>query len=94
MLENSADVRAPDIEVALPDGVDLHARPAGNVARTAMRFKSHIMLVDGACEANAKSVLSVMALGLRGGSVVRLRADGADAVAALEAVRACIVRLE
>jgi phosphotransferase system HPr (HPr) family protein len=38
-------------------------------------------------EANAKSILEVMALGAEGGSEISLRADGDDADAALGAIR-------
>jgi phosphotransferase system HPr (HPr) family protein len=80
--------------VALPSGVDLHARPAGLLVKTAMRFRSKILLVDSVDkEANAKSVLSVMALGARGGSALRLRADGEDAQDALAALSACVATL-
>ena len=89
MLENSHEV-----QVALPSGVDLHARPAGALVKTAMRFRSKISLFDSANkEANAKSVLSVMALGARGGSALRVRADGEDARDALAAVSTCVAAL-
>ena len=78
----------------MPTGVDLHARPAGALVKTAMRFRSKIWLFDSANkEANAKSVLSVMALGARGGSALRLRAAGEDAQDALSALSDCVANL-
>jgi phosphocarrier protein HPr len=76
--------------VALPVGVDLHARPAGLFVRTAMRFGAAIKVTAGGREADAKSVLAVMALGARGGSELSLRAEGQDAGAALDALAACV----
>jgi phosphotransferase system HPr (HPr) family protein len=76
--------------VALPAGVDLHARPAGLFVRTAMRFRAAIKVTAGDREADAKSVLAVMALGARGGSELSLRAEGQDAGAALDALAACV----
>jgi phosphotransferase system HPr (HPr) family protein len=93
VLESSVDRMTHEAEVALPAGVDLHARPAGVLVKTAMRFKSTITLGDGAKEANAKSVLAVMALGARGGSLLHFRADGEDAEAALEALTDCVTSL-
>jgi phosphotransferase system HPr (HPr) family protein len=73
--------------VTLPDGVDLHARPAADFVRTAMGFRADIQVAAGDREANAKSLLSVLALGAKGGTDVRLTAAGDDAEAALQALR-------
>jgi len=81
------------VEVVLPAGVDLHARPAGVLVKTAVRFRAQVTLVAGQREANAKSVLGVMALGVRGGSVLGLRAEGEDAADPLEALSACVASL-
>jgi phosphotransferase system HPr (HPr) family protein len=80
--------------VALPAGVDLHARPAANFVRTAMRFSSAIAVAADDREADAKSLLSVLGLGAKGGSTLRLRADGDDAGAALDALVGCVATLE
>jgi phosphotransferase system HPr (HPr) family protein len=92
-LESSPDHRVREVRVALPAGVDLHARPAATLVKTAMRFRARITLLDGAREADAKSILSVMALGARGGTELRLRASGDDAAAALDALSACVATL-
>ena len=79
--------------VALPGDVDLHARPAADFVRTAMRFASTIVVGAGEREANAKSLLAVLALGAKAGTTLRLRADGEDADAALDALAACVAGL-
>jgi phosphocarrier protein HPr len=79
--------------VALPAGVDLHARPAGLFVRTAMRFHAAIRVAAGGRVADAKSVLDVMALGARGGSELALTAEGEDAGAAVDALTACVAAL-
>jgi phosphotransferase system HPr (HPr) family protein len=76
--------------VRLPDGVALHARPAAEFVRTAMAFASTISVGSGERLADAKSILSVLALGARGGAELTLRADGDDADAALNALGACV----
>jgi phosphotransferase system HPr (HPr) family protein len=77
-------------KVTLPQDVALHARPAADFVRTAMRFDASIRVgVDGR-DADAKSLLSVLALGAKGGTPLRLRADGEDAASALDALSGCI----
>jgi phosphotransferase system HPr (HPr) family protein len=80
--------------VALPAGVDLHARPAAHFVRTAMGFQSQIAVLAGDREANAKSLLAVLALGAKAGTTLRLRADGEDAGDAVEALAARVAALE
>ena len=80
--------------VSLPDGVDLHARPAAPFVKTAMGFRSTIAVVAGDREVDAKSLLSVLALGAKGGSALRLRADGDDAPVALDALAGCVAALQ
>ena len=70
--------------VALPAGVDLHARPAANFVRAAMQFDADITVASNGREADAKSLIAVLALGARGGSSLRLSAVGTDAHRALE----------
>lgn len=65
--------------VALPADVALHARPAAEFVRTAMTFDSDVFVALGDREVDAKSLLSVLALGARPGTTLRLRADGDDA---------------
>ena len=79
--------------MALPQSVALHARPAANFVRTAMRFRSRVTVrVDGKV-ADAKSILAVLALGATGGTVLRLNAEGEDAPAALDALAGCVSSL-
>jgi len=51
-----------------------------------MGFNSRITVSHGDKEADAKSILSVLALGAEGGSQIRIRAEGEDAEAALQAI--------
>ncbi len=83
-----------EAELVLPDGVDLHARPAAEFVRTAMGFSATIVVGHGDREANAKSLLAVLGLGAKGGTALRLRADGGDAAGAVEALRGYIARLQ
>jgi phosphotransferase system HPr (HPr) family protein len=70
--------------------VDLHARPAADFVRTAMRFASRVWVAVGDREVDAKSLLSVMALGAKRGGHLSLRAEGEDASAAIDALTATV----
>ena len=77
----------------LPAGVDLHARPAAQFVRTALGFRSKVVVAAGEREADAKSLLSVLALGAKAGTTLRLRADGDDGPVAVEALGRCVAGL-
>lgn len=65
-------------EVTVKNKTGLHARPAAMFVQKAGKFKSDIVLLKDDREANAKSIMSVMALGASQGSVVTIRAVGPD----------------
>lgn len=90
--EPAADSPAA-VTVRLPENVDLHARPAADFVRAAMGFAASIRVAAGEREVEAKSLLSVLALGAKGGTELRLSAAGEDAGAALEALRAQVATL-
>jgi phosphotransferase system HPr (HPr) family protein len=79
--------------IALPATVDLHARPAANFVRTALGFNAQITVAAGDREADAKSLLAVLALGAKRGSTLRLTADGDDADRAVDALCGCVANL-
>jgi phosphocarrier protein HPr len=64
----------------------LHARPAAQFVKTAKGFSSEIMIVKGDKEANAKSSMKIMTLGAKKDDEVVIRAEGDDAVEAVEAL--------
>ena len=82
-----------ELVVALPAEVDLHARPAAEFVRTAIGFNSKLTVAAGDREADAKSLLAILALGAKRGSTLRLTADGDDAGAALDALGTCLAGL-
>lgn len=82
-----------ETRVALPEDVALHARPAANFVKTAMRFRSQVRVGVNGKIADAKSILAVLALGATGGTTLSLTAEGDDADAALVALAACVTGL-
>jgi multiphosphoryl transfer protein len=63
----------------------LHARPAALLARRAKSFGAQISLAAHGRIADARSVVAIMALGVRHGDEVILRAEGHEAAQALDA---------
>ncbi|NLU36545.1 MAG: HPr family phosphocarrier protein [Clostridiales bacterium] len=61
----------------------LHARPAARLIKEASSFSSDISIIRGNKVGNAKSLLSVLALGVYKGTKVKVRIDGSDEVAAM-----------
>jgi phosphocarrier protein len=64
----------------------LHARPAAEIVKLAARYKSDITLQRDDLEVNGKSIMGVMMLAAEYGSSLQLRASGADAQQAVEAL--------
>jgi phosphoenolpyruvate-protein phosphotransferase len=74
--------------VALRQG--LHARPAALLARSAKGFTAEVSLAAHGRTADARSVVALMALGVRQGDELVLRARGTQASEAIDAVIAAI----
>lgn len=79
------------IKITHPTG--LHARPASLFVQTAGMFNSDIQvqnLTDQGEISNAKSILSVLTLGVCQNHEIQIVAAGDDAEAALDALKALI----
>ena len=72
------------LQVVNPTG--LHLRPAGILCQASMKFKSKIIILHKNKEINAKSVLSVMASGVKCGAEIEVQCTGTDEAEALEAI--------
>jgi len=76
------------LTVVNPSG--LHLRPAGVLSQTAMKFKSDIIIEYGEKRIVAKSVLNVMAAGIKCGAQINLICDGEDEAAAMKTMTEAI----
>ncbi|MCB6203439.1 HPr family phosphocarrier protein [Extibacter muris] len=79
------------IKIVNPTG--LHARPASDFVATAKKFTSKIKIKDLTADeepANAKSILTVLALGLAKGTEAEITAEGEDEEQAVESLAALI----
>lgn len=79
-----------EVTLTIRNKVGLHARPAALFVQTAKQFNSDIKLTCGEQQANAKSILNVLTMGVEQGAVVTVRAEGEDADQALAALTALI----
>ncbi len=74
----------PEKQLIIKNKVGLHARPASLFVQKAKKFKCSLRVSYGGREVDAKSILSVLTLGVNEGARVTLRAEGEDAAEALE----------
>lgn len=76
------------LTVTNPSG--LHLRPAGVLSQTAMKFKSDVIIECGEKRIVAKSVLNVMAAGIKCGTEINVICEGEDEAEALETLAKAI----
>ena len=76
--------------VKIVNKLGIHARPAAEIVKVASKFNSNITIVRDDLEVNGKSIMGVMMLAAECGSTIDLKADGADASQALDALDALI----
>ena len=67
-----------ETKIEIKEANGLHARPAAELSNLAKKFKSKITLCYASKEANAVSIISVLALGMKKGSIIDLKVDGDD----------------
>lgn len=70
-------------EFIIKNEAGLHARPAARLIKAAGGFMSDINIIRDGKIANAKSLLSVLALGIFKGTRIVLQVNGPDEIAAL-----------
>ena len=77
----------PCIELTVTHSVGLHARPAAEFVKMAARYPCEIQVrnvtTDGSF-VNAKSILSVLTLGVNQGHLIEIKTDGENDSEALE----------
>ncbi len=73
-----------EIKYVIHDPVGLHARPAGLLVKEAMAFQSKITISSNGKSADAKRLLSLMALGIKQGMGIECVIEGEDEEAACD----------
>ncbi|MCK5867061.1 MAG: HPr family phosphocarrier protein [Mycoplasmataceae bacterium] len=74
-------------EAIVIDSVGLHARPASVTVAVASKFESDITISSNGKSGNLKSIMNVMALGVRQDEKFTIEAKGKDADKAIEAIK-------
>jgi len=72
--------------ILIPNPTGLHARPAAVLANLAKQFKADISLQRGEQKSNAKSVVSIMGMGIVQGDKIIIAAKGEDSEQALDTI--------
>jgi phosphocarrier protein len=68
-----------EAELWVENRLGLHARPAVKIATLAQQFEANIIIEKDGAEANAKELLSILALDCPQGTRLVLKADGPQA---------------
>lgn len=75
------------LTVTIIDPIGIHARPASAIAQTSTKFKSDITFKNNDKKGNAKSVINLMALGIKKDTAVEIIVEGPDEEEAMEALK-------
>jgi phosphocarrier protein len=75
------------ITLKIIDPVGLHARPASITVSTASKYTSNITIMSNGKKGNLKSIMNVMALGIKQGDEIVIEANGSDAKDALKDIQ-------
>ena len=65
----------------------LHARPAAEIAKVAMKYKCNVNLIVNGKTINAKSPLMIMSAGIKTNTQLEVLCDGEDEKSALEELK-------
>src|SRR5262245_14437265 len=78
------------LDLVIRNKTGLHARPARVFVDIAKQFQSTIRVGHGEKQVNAKSLISVLTLGVASGQRISIDVDGADEAAAVAALEAAV----
>lgn len=74
------------IDVKIINETGIHARPASILSKEAARFSANINFVREEKKFSAKSIISILSMGLKKDETISIEANGNDEVEALEAI--------
>ena len=76
--------------IFISNKLGLHARASAKLTKLAGSFGCEVFMTRNARRVNAKSIMGVMMLAAGLGSEVEIETEGADELAAMDAIRALI----
>ena len=78
----------PQIKLTVTDPIGLHARPASLVVAASSKFEdTKITIESNGKKGNLKSIMNVMALGVKQGAEITIIAEGKNEDEALAAIK-------
>ena len=78
------------LEFPIVDPLGIHARPAGQLCKAVGTMGSAVKLAAGEKEVDARRIMSVMGLGIKGGATVRFTLEGESEEADAEKLAATL----
>ncbi|MDY0275173.1 MAG: HPr family phosphocarrier protein [Desulfomicrobium sp.] len=72
--------------IRVSNSLGIHARPAGKISQEAQRYQAQVILKANEMEADAKSILDILALAAPQGTELVIRTQGPDAAQAMQGV--------
>ncbi len=79
-----------NLSIIVNNDVGLHARPAASFVKTAQKFQSEITVEKDDKNANGKSLISILALGVGSGDHICITATGEDEELAIDEMKKLI----
>ncbi|MGY6171857.1 HPr family phosphocarrier protein [Candidatus Mycoplasma pogonae] len=73
------------------DPIGLHARPASKIVAVAAKFQADLKIHFHDRVGNLKSIMNIMALGIKQGQSFTVEAEGADANVALAEIKKTMI---
>ncbi len=73
------------------DEVGIHARPATLLVNTISQYASDAKVYSDGKEANLKSIMGLMALGVKKDSIIEIEINGSDEQEAMDAVENLLI---
>lgn len=77
--------------VIVENETGMHARPAGELAKIASKYKSTINLIVDDKIINAKSILSIMSAGIKSKKEIQIQCVGDDEQEAIEEIEKAFI---
>jgi len=74
-------------QYTIKDELGIHARPAGLLAKEAMKWKSKVTIDNGSKQADAKRLIALMSMGVKKDQTVTISIEGTDETACMEAMK-------
>lgn len=71
----------------ITDSEGIHARPAGLLVKEAKQYASKVTITKDGKSADAKRLMAIMALGVKGGMTITVSVEGEDEDTACEEIQ-------